>query len=486
MPDHPSPDTDGAPFGLVDLQVDRDERPDVDKKADRRSRAQRDVDRILFSTAFRRLGGVTQVVLAGEDGHLFHNRLTHSVKVAQLGRRIAEVLVKRINQAEPVHRAELVDQVRRGGGLDPEVVYAACLAHDIGHPPFGHMGESQLNASAQARGLPDGFEGNAQSFRIVTRLAISEPGKGLNLTRATLNAISKYPWRYDDTGAGKKFGCYEDDKDSLAVARLPMNLPVHSRSIEAQIMDWADDIAYSVHDVDDFFRAGLIPMDRLAARCGDFLSRLDMLDLAVDRVKKGVGEGRPGIAPLLAEARAWCVEQWGDTPSWEQILMALEHMREVIYGDYPDIDALLKEAAAGWWIPAWRAERPTAEDIPTREEFVSALSVPIANAPFDRPYAGDDADRGKMRDYTGTLTSRYVQGPPDGSEESGAWADAVSLADGQLVVERRAQLEVALLKALTRILDTRQCSNLCSNLGAESCRNMPFGAPRPRTNGLFH
>lgn len=439
-------------FDLFELQIDRDQRPDdVDKKPDRRTRAQRDVDRILFSTAFRRLGGVTQVVLAGEDGHLFHNRLTHSVKVAQLGRRIAEVLAKRIEKAEPSRRTELVELVRKGGGLDPEVVYAACLAHDLGHPPFGHMGESQLHRSCLAHGLPEGFEGNAQSFRIATRLAISEPGNGLNLTRATLNAVSKYPWRSDDTGAGKKFGCYEDDKDFLEFARRPMNLRPHTRTLEAEIMDWADDIAYSVHDVEEFFRAGLIPLDRLAARCGAFLSVLDMLDLAVDRVRKGVADGRPGIADLLADARAWCAETWGGQPSQDQMLAGLEHLREKAYGDYQDIDDLLKEASDGWWVPAWRQEPPKAADKPSREEWVTALAIPIAQAPFTRPYTGDDEDRGKLRQYTGILTSRYVQGPPDGSVEFGNWGDAVFVTENGLRIERRAQLEVALLKALTRI-----------------------------------
>ena len=219
---------------------------DGDKPPDSRSPFQRDRDRILYSTAFRRLGGVTQVVLAGE-GHLFHNRLTHSIKVAQVARRIAERLL-----AEPLDREH----------LDPDVVEAAALAHDLGHPPFGHVAEKELDRCLIAAGLRDGFEGNPQSFRILNRLAlVLEELDGLNLTRATLSAVLKYPWLRRD--GERKWGSYETERDVFEWVRTPTGLDPRERCLEAEIMDWADDITYAVHDVEDFFRSGFIPLGTL-------------------------------------------------------------------------------------------------------------------------------------------------------------------------------------------------------------------------------
>ena len=238
----------------------------IDRPADSRSPAQRDRDRILFTTAFRRLAGVTQV-FAAEEGHVFHNRLTHSLEVAQVGRRLAEKLSKE-------HRA-LCD---KSGGVDPDVVESACMAHDLGHPPFGHVAEVTLDELARhgadhAQGtepigdLADGFEGNPQSFRIVTKLAFrSTQTVGLNLTRATLNAILKYPWMRGTAGKKyRKWGAYQTEEDQFRFARA-LNLPGDEhQSIEAAIMDWADDITYSVHDLEDFYRARLIPLHILVS-----------------------------------------------------------------------------------------------------------------------------------------------------------------------------------------------------------------------------
>ena len=230
----------------------REDRFHPDKVPDNRLTFQRDRDRILYTTSFRRLARVTQVV-SSDEGHVFHNRLTHSLQVAQVGRRIAEKLqreVQRLNAAS-------------GLNIDPDVVEAACIAHDIGHPPFGHIAERELDAIARLRGLSDGFEGNAQSFRIVTRLAMGSTQYGLNLTRATLNAILKYPWRYGQNPAKPdKWGCYEDDEEMFAWAR-EAGPAKNTQCDEARLMDWSDDVTYSVHDVDDFYRAGVIPLDRL-------------------------------------------------------------------------------------------------------------------------------------------------------------------------------------------------------------------------------
>jgi dGTPase len=234
------------------LSRQRDDRFHPDKVSDNRLPFQRDRDRILYTTSFRRLARVTQVV-SSDEGHVFHNRLTHSLQVAQVGRRIAEKL----------HREATNVKATSGLNIDPDVVEAACLAHDIGHPPFGHIAERELDAIARLRGLSDGFEGNAQSFRIVTRLAMGSTVEGLNLTRATLNAILKYPWRYgQNQSKPDKWGCYEDDKEAFSWARQ-LGPGKNVQSDEARLMDWADDVTYSVHDVDDFYRAGVIPVDRL-------------------------------------------------------------------------------------------------------------------------------------------------------------------------------------------------------------------------------
>lgn len=227
----------------------REDRFYPDRVEDQRTRFQRDRDRILYTSAFRRLAGVTQVVSAAE-GHIFHNRLTHTLEVAQIARRIAEKLL----------REESEEIVRAAGGLDPDVVEAAALSHDLGHPPFGHIAEEELHRVASAEGLKDGFEGNAQSFRIVTRLARrSTKFPGLNLTRATLNAILKYPWLH--RSGLRKWGAYASERSDFRWARAPIY--GSAKSAEAELMDWSDDVGYAVHDVEDFYRAGFIPLDRL-------------------------------------------------------------------------------------------------------------------------------------------------------------------------------------------------------------------------------
>jgi len=176
-----------------------------------------------------------------------------------VGRRIAEKLVK---------------ETKAGGkpltDIDPDVVEAACLAHDLGHPPFGHAGETELDHLATEHALTDGFEGNAQSFRIITRLATASSARtGLNLTRATLNAVLKYPWlRNQNLKKRDKWGAYQSEEGFFLWAReLAESSDEHKfdQSAEAHLMDLADDITYSVHDLDDFYRAGIIPLDRLRA-----------------------------------------------------------------------------------------------------------------------------------------------------------------------------------------------------------------------------
>jgi len=225
---------------------------------DQRSPLEKDRDRILYSTALRRLASVTQVVGAAE-GHVFHNRLTHTLEVAQLARRLAEKLRS--------EQSELIDVV---GGVEPEVAEAAALAHDLGHPPFGHIAEQQLDQMlVRDHSVDDGFEGNAQTFRVLTRLSVRAPEHvGQNLTAATLNAVLKYPWprasRDVDAFRHRKYGAYQSEARDFEFARS-VQPPAASgkKSAEAEIMDWADDIAYAVHDMEDFYRAGFIPIHLL-------------------------------------------------------------------------------------------------------------------------------------------------------------------------------------------------------------------------------
>lgn len=215
---------------------------------DQRTPFEKDRDRILYSSAFQRLAGITQIVRAGE-ADVFHTRQQHSIKVAQIGRRLAQL------------RAKEQPELTKAHGLDPEVVEAACLSHDLGHPPFGHIGEKALNALVEDHGQSGGFEGNAQSFRILTKLAVRLPDEqtpGLDLTRATLNATLKYPWMWSKSGKpSKKWSAYKSEKDDFIFSREGSK--PSKKSLEAALMDWADDVAYSVHDLEDFHRCSAIP-----------------------------------------------------------------------------------------------------------------------------------------------------------------------------------------------------------------------------------
>jgi dGTPase len=241
--------------------------------------------------------------VAAERGHVYHNRLTHSLKVGQLARRLAEKLAR-----------EQPDIASVLGGLDPDVAEAAGLAHDLGHPPFGHVAEEMLDRLVRRKGrLADGFEGNAQSFRIVTRLAVSDAlptatrakktgsGEGLNLTRATLNAILKYPWLHGQNRAKKdKWGAYNSEAELFTWVRASQPFPGLAKSIEAELMDWADDITFAVHDLIDFFCAGRIPLERFGedggtpeqdaffqevfSRCPDLLDRRATFEEAFETI----------------------------------------------------------------------------------------------------------------------------------------------------------------------------------------------------------
>ncbi|MFF4847429.1 deoxyguanosinetriphosphate triphosphohydrolase [Streptomyces sp. NPDC001194] len=247
---HPDPDAPGAPYDASDTErwaAEPDKRPG-------RTAFQRDRARVLHSAALRRLAGKTQVVTPGSRSYDWdaspRTRLTHSLECAQVGRELGAAL-----------------------GCDPDLVEAACLSHDMGHPPFGHNGEEALNEFAKDCG---GFEGNAQSLRLLTRLepkrfvpdpATGEPASvGLNLTRACLDAATKYPWGrggHPTDPDSVKFGAYDDDLPVFEWLRR--GAPADRKCFEAQVMDWSDDVAYSVHDFEDGLHAGHLDPNLLFA-----------------------------------------------------------------------------------------------------------------------------------------------------------------------------------------------------------------------------
>lgn len=263
--------------------------------SDNRSPFAKDRDRLLYTSALRRLDGKSQVVGSTEIGP-FHTRLTHSLKVAQLGRRLAEQIRNstgaRITGSAPI------------AAPDPDLVEFACLAHDIGHPPFGHAGESELHkttdrlvseifrrpgqdtshAETAAKLALGGFEGNPQTLRILTRLShkwLDSDGKapadfpedwfGLDLTAASIDAVAKTPIARTSQDQ-PKWGAYGQEVDecsdygTLKWARHQLQVPagrMAKKSFECQLMDWCDDVTYAVHDVEDFYLIGMIPLDRI-------------------------------------------------------------------------------------------------------------------------------------------------------------------------------------------------------------------------------
>ena len=206
----------------------------LDEPAKRAGRTEfmRDRARVIHSASLRRLAAKTQVAVPWENDFQ-RTRLSHSLECAQIGRELGESL-----------------------GADPDLQDTACLSHDLGHPPFGHNGEEALAQISEEFG---GFEGNAQSFRLLVRLEAktvdaNAESVGLNLTRASLDGATKYPWPRSVNS--RKFGVYDDDLQIFNWMR--QEAPDGKTCIEAQIMDWSDDCAYSVHDLEDAIFVGQV------------------------------------------------------------------------------------------------------------------------------------------------------------------------------------------------------------------------------------
>jgi|HubBroStandDraft_1064217.scaffolds.fasta_scaffold01192_2 dGTPase len=315
-----------APLSLAQRQV-KESVPDGDDRTDFR----RDRDIILYTSAFKRLSGITQVVSA-DTGHTFHNRLTHTLQVAQVGKSLAEKLLLR----QPAEAAAAM--------LEPDAVEAGCLAHDLGHPPFGHIAEEKLNELVGEDS--EGFEGNAQSFRIVSALAFRSPKySGLNLTRGTLSAILKYPWTFKlrPPKKKKKWGAYETEIDAFKFATSTDGSKASAKSLGAELMDWSDDLTYAVHDVEDFYRAGLIPLHRLRPP-----AKILAPDKERDRFLGYVWSKRSEISELSGVSRS-------------------------------ELDSIFGEVV------------------------FSAFSI-------DRPYDGTRDQRARLRRFTSSLVNRYING----------------------------------------------------------------------------
>jgi dGTPase len=272
--------TDGSGYTAADRARWAQETP----KSRARTPFERDRARLVHSSALRRLGAKTQVLGPSSDDFV-RTRLTHTLEVAQVGREIGKAL-----------------------GCDPDVVDTACLAHDLGHPPFGHNGERALADLSTGIG---GFEGNAQTLRLLTRLepkVVDSRGRavGLNLTRASLDASVKYPWGRGqgprtEGRATDKFGVYDDDREVFDWLRE--GAADGRRCLEAQVMDLADDISYSVHDVEDAVVGGRLDLA--------VLTRDDERGRVVAAVEAWYGYAVTGDELLAAMDRLIATRLWG-------------------------------------------------------------------------------------------------------------------------------------------------------------------------------
>lgn len=366
------------------------------KQADRDDFA-RDRARVVHSAALRRLGAKTQVVQPDSDDFV-RNRLTHSLEVAQIGREFGAAL-----------------------GCNADVVDTACLAHDLGHPPFGHNGERALAELAADIG---GFEGNAQTLRLLTRLeakrthADGRPA-GLNLTRASLDATMKYPWRAGELPGVAKFGVYESDAEAFAWARE--GAPQYRRCLEAQVMDWSDDVGYCVHDLEDGVASGRIGLEALRsqtdmAAIAAVARRWYAADMDVEELLEAWGRVlQTGAVPQSYAGSRSDLAALKDMTSWliGRFVSVVVHATRERHGDgvlsryradlvVPDSvraeTAMLKAVAAHYVMFTGEREQILADQTQAVRDLVAAFESdvsrmdPVHRQDFDAAVdAGDDA-----------------------------------------------------------------------------------------------
>jgi dGTPase len=255
------------------------------RKTDYRTPFQIDRDRIIHAHAFRKLQSKTQVFLSGEYD-FYRTRLTHSMEVAQIGRSICSFLLSR------------GDPLSEDFYIDSDLVEASCLAHDMGHPPFGHSGERTLQELMKRRG---GFEGNAQTLHLLCETIYqNESGvKGMQPTRALLDGVLKYKKLYTEFAAPPLNHFIYDSQSPVREwvfggVRIPGALMRGEalndfKSVECQIMDWADDAAYSLNDIVDGVRAGFLTVERVERWAGgEAIGALEQkyLDALFDAIRK--------------------------------------------------------------------------------------------------------------------------------------------------------------------------------------------------------
>jgi dGTPase len=331
---------------------------------------------VLHSAALRRLAGKTQVVGVGSSDFP-RTRLTHSLEVAQIGRELGAAL-----------------------GCDPDLVDAACLAHDLGHPPFGHNGEAALAQLAAACG---GFEGNAQSLRLITRLEAKVPGAGLNLTRATLDATLKYPWLGpgEDASSAGKYGAFGDD--AAVFSWIRDGAPVERPCLEAQVMDWADDVAYSVHDLEDGLHAGLVTLAALR----DTAERADVVRLTIDSYCPPGFTSEPelaGVFEALLALECWPAEFDGSL----RTSAAVKNLTSELIGRFCTAVQLATRPAGR--LPVRRYDADLA--VPRQQRLECALLKGVT-ASYVMRRAGAAAAQAREREVIAELAGAIAAGAPD-------------------------------------------------------------------------
>ncbi|WP_274654475.1 deoxyguanosinetriphosphate triphosphohydrolase family protein [Paenibacillus humicola] len=303
-----------------------------------RDEYEKDYARLIQSPAFRRLQGKSQVFGAG-TGDYYRTRLTHSLEVSQIAREVA----RRLNKTEPF----LAKTAHPGLVIQPEVVEIAALAHDLGHPPFGHKGEEVLNRLLTAEhGLP--YEGNAQNYRILMFLEKrAGSDSGLDLTAAALLAINKYPFSLEEPGRLK--GVYPKEWEGIRYLRGLWGMPEGCATLEAQLMDLCDDIAYSTHDIEDGIRAGKIQMNRSFFE-DDRLAAHLVQEIVEDTGNTNVGWDQVDILAMVRSVCARYLEQWEAVyaESGREASRARREMKARWVSKFAGRVGIIDDARTGW------------------------------------------------------------------------------------------------------------------------------------------